>query len=1084
LAVLAPDPAPLQIQCFGPFAVRVHGQPLASLRSRKGEWLLALLVLRAGQKIEREWLAGTLWPDSRELQALANLRTSLKDLRQALGAEAWRVRAPTTRTLSLDLTGAEVDVLAFDAAVARGDPAGLAAAVALYRGPLLEGCTEEWAFQERRPREEAYLGALETLAAQAQAGGDPGRAEGYLRRVVAADPLRETAQRALMQGLAAAGNYAAAAQVYRELRLELHREINAEPDPETIALFQQLRAVAQGQAVAPPSAGRRAVASVSGPLPCPPDDPEGTAPGTSLFPALPRLSDFPHNLPLQLTRFLGRERELAAVKELLATHRLVTLTGVGGGGKTRLALQVAADRLSSFTDGVWLVELAPVRDPALVLPAAAAVFGVREQPGRPLLASLTAFLQPKNLLLVLDNCEQVLAAAPQVLELLAGAPQVTVLATSRAPLHLQGEQEYPVPPLEVPGPRHLPPVETLSQVAAVALFLQQAQAVQPEFALTEENAAAVAAICRRLEGLPLAIELAAARVKLFSPAALLSRLEQRLKLLTGGARDRPARHQTLRAAIAWSYDLLTAEEKALFGRLCVFVGGCTLAAAEAVCADCGVRSAECGLKTDLLQIRTPGAALRNEAVLDGVAALVDQSLLKQEEQADGEPRFMMLETIREFGRECLEQSGEAELARLRHRDYFLGLAEQAEPELQGQGVGEWLARPEAEHDNLRAALAWCTERGEAEAGLRLGAALWRFWMVRGHLTEGRERLMHLLSLPGAAARTVVRARALHGAGLLTLRQGDYAAARALLEESLVISRELDDAWGIAWSLNNLGNVASLQGEYEAARALLEEGLAIFRELADQEGVTVSLCDLGRMAIRQQDYEAARALLEQSLTLSRELGNHRVIALSLGALGTVAGEQGEDEAARALLEESLAIFRELGDQQGIAWSLYDLGNAAMRQGDYAAAREYLEQSLALGRELGSYRDIAHALGALGHLERETGEYARCAGHYRESLALGQSRDDRGAIARALEEFAGLAGRQRRWERAVRLLAAAEGVAQTLGRSLPVAVPEEYQRTLDGARAALGEAAFAAAWAAGQAMSLAAAIRYALEEVAGG
>jgi predicted ATPase len=414
-----------------------------------------------------------------------------------------------------------------------------------------------------------------------------------------------------------------------------------------------------------------------------------------------------------LTRFIGREGELSAVKALLATHRLVTLTGVGGGGKTRLALQVAADLLSRFADGVWLVDLAPVRDPSLVLPAVATVFGVREgghhersegsraarpspsdwvpagpgapHHGRPLLTTLTAFLQAKNLLLVLDNFEQVLSAAPQVLELLSAAPQVTVLATSRAPLHLHGEQEVPVPPLEVPDPRRLPPLELLSQFAAVELFRQRARDVQPDFALSGENAAAVAAICERLDGLPLAIELAARRVKLLSPAALLSRLEPRLPLLVGGARDLPARHQTLRATIAWSYDLLSAAEQKLFRRISLFVGGCTLEAAAVVSATPD------GQETDLL---------------DRMASLVDKSLLREEEQTDGEPRFLMLETLREYGLECLAASGEGLEIRRRHAESFLALAETAEREMARADQGHWLDRLEREHDILRSDVEW------------------------------------------------------------------------------------------------------------------------------------------------------------------------------------------------------------------------------------------------------------------------------------------------------------------------------------------------------------------------------------------
>jgi predicted ATPase/class 3 adenylate cyclase/DNA-binding SARP family transcriptional activator len=1304
LAVIAPDQAPLQIQFFGPFAVRVHGHPLASLRSRKGEWLLALLVLRAGHKIERDWLAGTLWPDSLELQALANLRTSLKDLRQALGAEAWRVSAPTTRSLSLDLVGADVDVIAFECRVRRGDPASLEEAVGLYRGPLLEGCGEEWAFEERQVREQAYLTALETLAARALAAGDPTAAEEYLRRALARDPLREAAQRALMQTLAAGGHATAARQVYQEWRRRLHRELNAEPDAETTALFQQLREAARRKAL------RGAQCSVLGegggsspghtarptlaehlrpsfavcPSPRPSHCPEGTVTflltdiesstkhwlqhpdamhgalprhdalaaaliaqhhgilvkhrgegdslfavfsraldavaasldlqralvaepwpaetslqvrialhtgdaelrdedyygpavnhcarlraaghggqillsqttaalvrdhlpeGASLrelgahrlkdlqrpepifqlahpelpgeFPPLQSLEAFAHNLPVQLTRFIGRKQAIAEVQRLLPTTHLLTLTGAGGCGKTRLALQVAADRVEAYADGVWLVELAALADPSLVPQRVASVLGVREAGGaegaswgpgpggRSLAEALTGYLGSRSLLLVLDNCEHLLSACAELADrLLRACPTLRILATSREPLGVAGEQSYRVPSLSVPEPG-LSSVERLREFEAVQLFTDRAVLCQPTFSVTSDNAASVVEVCQRLGGIPLAIELAAARVKLLPVEQIAARLDDRFRLLTGGSRTALPRQQTLRALVDWSYDLLSEEERALLRRLSVFSGGWTLDAAEGVCADPVVSRqlpvvSEGGPSSPL---PTAYCLLPTDEILDLLGRLVNKSLVLAEEH-QGESRHHLLETIRQYGAEKLQAGeerlgrdsgqrrgpgpgGEEAVWRGRHRDYFLRLAEEADPQLHGAAQGEWMLRLEREHDNLRAALVWSTERGDAEAGLRLGGALWRFWMMRGYLTEGRERLTALLSLPGAEARTVVRGKALHGAGVLAHRQGDYEGARALLEEKLAIGRDLGDPYGIAWSLNNLGNVARArdQGDDEAARALREEaralyaeGLAIFRELGDQEGIAWSLKNLGDVALVQGEHEGARALLEESLAIHRKLGNHRGIAWSVGALGNVAFVQGDYGAARALYQESLAIFRELGSPPDIAYSLYNMGNAATRQGEHQAARALYEESLAIGHELGSHIDIAHALGALGHLARETGDYARCAAHYRQSMALRQSRDDRWGIAQGLEDFAGLAGRQRQWERAVRLLGAAEGVAQTLGRSLPVALRDEYQRTMNGARPAMGEAAFAAAWADGRAMTLDQSVAFALE-----
>jgi predicted ATPase len=670
-----------------------------------------------------------------------------------------------------------------------------------------------------------------------------------------------------------------------------------------------------------------------------------------------------------------------------------------------------------------------------------------------------------------------------------------VLATSRAPLHLQGEQEFAVPPLEVPEPKHLPPIETLSHVAAVALFLQRAQAVKPAFALTDQNAAAVAAICRRLDGLPLAIELAASRVKLFSPPALLTRLASRLKLLTGGPRDRPARHQTLRAAIAWSYDLLTEAEQALFRRLSVFVGGCTLAAAEAVCGNDG-------------------------HVLDGVAALVDQSLLQQEEQADGEPRFRMLETLREYGLECLAASGEEQQIRERHAQSFLALAETAERELARADQRLWLDRLDGEHDNLRTALTWYTEQGVGEAGLRLGGALSRFWWVRGHLAEGRERLARLLALPGAEAGTAERAKALNGAGILAhyqsddrsarslleeslaigrelgdramiaaclndlgnvaQEQGDAEAARALYEESLSLRRELDDSGGIASCLSHLGNLSLGQGDHETAQALLQESLAIGRKVGDRVGIAFTLSNLGIIALDRGEYGTARSLFEESLSIRRELGDRREIAWSLNNMGLAVQHQGDDETGRLLHQESLELFRELGDQWGIAAALHNPANAAMARGDYEMARSLYSESLVIERELGHKSGIAWSLHGLELAASHLGDPERGVVLSKESLALFRELGNRKAVAVCLERLAGIAQSMGQWERSVRLFGAARALRDALGASLSRDEQTVQEEQLAPLRAALGNARFIAAWEAGRALAWEEATAEALKE----
>jgi predicted ATPase/class 3 adenylate cyclase len=779
------------------------------------------------------------------------------------------------------------------------------------------------------------------------------------------------------------------------------------------------------------------------------------------------------NLPVQQTAFIGRERELAALRVLLGRDRhggtpahLVTLTGPGGTGKTRLALQVAAELLDAFADGVHFVSLAPVSEPVLVASAIVRTLGLRESGEQPLEDLLTGYLRDKELLLVLDNFEQVVGAAPLVGRLLAAGPRLQVLVTSRVVLRLYGEQEYPVPPLALPALDHLPEVAVLSQYEAVALFIQRALLTKPDFVVTNATAPAVAEICVRLDGLPLAIELAAARVKLLPPPALLTRLESRLTVLTGGARDLPARHQTLRAAIDWSYDLLDPGEQALFAWLAVFVGGCTLDAVEDVCARAG------GLSLD---------------VLDGLGSLVDKSLVRQQEDPEGtEPRFTMLETVHEYARERLVQSGQAALLSGAHAQHFLALAEEAEPYLTGTQQAMWLAGLDAEHDNLRAVLRWAQESGEVLVGLRLAAALGRFWNVRGPQGEGRRWLEAFLATEGTQSEdgvdAAVRARALIWAAALSWGQADAAGTARLAESGLALSRALGDTWGVATALLYLAAVATFD-DLPHAMDLFAESLALYQELGDKQGSAFALRNLATAHAFQGDYAQATALHEESLGLSRDVGDKAGIATALMWIGSNTTNDGHYVRATVLFEESLALYRELGDTWGVASCLNFLGDVAYGQGDVAQSEALYRESLALFREQNARIEIALCLYNLAYVAHKQSRAVQAKALLAESLALCRDIGITYGIAARLNLAAMLCTTEdampSRLERAARLFGAAAALYATVGVRLG-AWQAELDREVAAVHTALGDGAFAAAWAAGQALSLEQAIAMALED----
>lgn len=706
------------------------------------------------------------------------------------------------------------------------------------------------------------------------------------------------------------------------------------------------------------------------------------------------------NLPQDAALFVGREREVQAVRRKLLEPqtRLLTLTGPGGAGKTRLALHVARLLFSAFPQGVYLVSLAPIDDPALVPATIAQALGVVETPSQSLMESLTTRLGDGATLLVLDNFEQILEAAPLVAALLAACGSLKVLVTSRAVLHVQGERKFDVASLEKPDLRRLPALDLLSRYGAVELFVQRAQDVYANFALTADNAAAVAEICVRLDGLPLALELAAARSNVLTPQALLQRLRdpveddwrtRQLDLLTGGAQDMPVRQRTIRATIEWSHTLLPASKRILFRRLGAFVGGWTLEAAEAVCA--------------------PDGELN---VLDGMSSLVDTSLVRQMGESGGELRFGMLETVREYARERLADVGDVavsgrELDRIRqhHAAYYLDLAERADLELRGAEQVRWLDRLEAEHDNLRAALVWAlsqtAQQGGVDPALRLVEALGRFWFLRGHFTEWDYWLQAVLMHPGACdpAMAALRAKVLLERGMLALYVNDSSRASDLGAESLRLFQSLGDRWGCAAALV----VATVAQSGRIVQ--LEEAVGLARELGDPWLMAWTLHWLGHMVDEwEHDHERAEALVRESLALAQQTGDEWLIGRALISLGQIARAAYDMARAEALFQESLLRNRHVCDQLGIAWALEGLGIAAFERGSYAEARAYEEQRLEIEQNLGNRRGVNWALYWLARIALEEGDLEQARSLSERSLTVARSIDAVRNVASALQMLA--------------------------------------------------------------------------------
>ena len=1164
----------LSIALLRTLDVSRDGQPVTGFVTDKVRALLVYLVMEADRPHRRGQLAELLWPEHPVQVARNSLRQALATLRQAIGDHTATPPFLHISAETIQFNAASdywLDVAVFTdlleacrrhrhACPEQCTPCAhrLQEAVALYRGSFLDQffvsdsvAFEEWTLLHRERLRRLAYAATAWLTTYFERRGAYDLAESSAWQQVELDPWREEAHRQLMRVLALSGQRSAALRQYETCRRVLQDELGVPPAPKTTALREQIRA----GTVEDSPAHRR---------------------------ASPQLPAFP-------TVFIGRQHERAELAELLTDRsmRLVTLVGAPGIGKTRLALAVAADIEGDFEGGAAFVALAPVKDWELVVPTIAQALGVRATSDRPVLDTLIGVLRAKAVLLLLDNFEHVLPAATHITTLLAACPLLKVLVTSRAPLHLSAEHTVAVPPLTLP--------DTAASLAAVttsdagALFIARATALQRDFAITEGTAPAIAAICTQLDGLPLAIELAAARSPLLTPDTLLARLEHRLDLLTGGPRDAPARQQTLRATIDWSYQLLPAADQRLFAWLAVFVGGWTLDAAEAICA---------------------GQCDGGMAVLNGLQSLVDQHLVQPASGSSGPARFTMLETIREYALGCLEASGDGATLRQRHARYFLTLAETAEPALRGPTQATWLRQLQVEDHNLRAVLRWSCASNNAELALRMVGALWQFWLLHGRFQEWDHWLTAALTLdrgqqPGntepGAARSRYGAKALAGRSVLAAMEDDtawlatfgpqsLALCRAakdmrgtalvlsvatpaaagrddergavgmmraeglrlarelgdswllawtlarqahsqgslwqhldLLEEGLTHARSAGDPWLVAWLLHWLGMGVHDAGDHGRARMLLEESLAIRRTMGDRLGIAHSLMWLASQAISDSAIARARAYTDERLQLEQALGNRLGMAdadIQLGRLALMADHYGE---ARTHFEAALAVFRERGHSErtqsamlylglvahaegklteamvrfeamlplhdaqehtalgGQVW-IY-LGQTALAAGDISRATSAFDKGLGIWQALGSKWGMEWALNNLAKAAQRAGDDEAAAAHWTRCIALVRETGGRGRLVECLTGLASLAARRGRWERAACLFGAAEALDEPIDEPIDAdAVGVDNERTLAALRVELDASVFAAAWAAGRAMTLEQAIAYALEETA--
>ena len=972
----------IRLYLFGSFRLERDSKPI-HLATHKVESLLAYLALFPEQH-PREKLAALLWGDATDEQARHSLRTALVAIRKKLGEEillADRESIQLNPDLPLWVDAREFEQMANS----KSQMANADSAISHYAN-LLPDFYDDWIIRERERLSVLYVNALLQLTQHYRSASDYARAIETAQKILATERANEKAHQHLMFCFAAHGDRIAALKQYDECQKILREDLNAEPSSETTALRDQIMQELTG------APSREAAMT---------------------------------NLPNPLTSFVGREKELGELRELLGKARLLTLSGSGGCGKTRLAIELAShlargddspNRL--YKNGVWWVDLSALSEPSLVPQTVAAVFDLREIPNTPLLKLLTNFLREKELLLLLDNCEHLIDPCARLAEtLLSASLKLQILTTSREALNVTGETVWHVPSLAVPDDKHLPPLDQLTQYDAIKLFVQRAAAIAPNWKLNG-NARAVAQICARLDGIPLAIELAAARLKTLSAEQIAERLNDRFQLLTGGSRTAMARQQTLRATIDWSYDLLSEQERALLRRLSVFVGGWTLEAAEAICSGDGIEKRD---------------------VIDLLTKLLDKSLAIVEER-DRLPRYRLPETIRQYSREKLMESGESVKGWKRHLEYFLKLAEEAEPQLQRTKQKEWSDRLEMEHDNLRTAFNWAIEN-DIDSALRLAWSIRLFWVMGGHLIEGQDWATRLIQRIDRLQSTASRARAFNIASFVAIRRRDFQSARMLSERGLETARSSRSKQEIAFALNQVAVSLHFLGESKAGRPFFEESLEIYRELDDKWAIAFVLVGCASEAKERGDYELAQSFLEESTANLRKIGDQYSMRSVLNILGELARGKGDFQSASAFYKEAIEADRVINNKTTHVVALGNWAWVTLRLGDLELAKKLNQQTLTLSQEQGNLDNLTQCLAGL----------------------------------------AGIIGAKGYPEQAASLLGAVEAARQAYGVPMQTTDRIDYEHTVASVRAQLDETTFAKAWTEGRAMTMEQAIEYALENV---